>query len=62
MSGSWLHWQSLSGFVAMGGYGLYVWGSYGIAALALGLEAALAVRRFRRAQAATAVHSEGVRR
>jgi heme exporter protein D len=26
-------WNSLSDFVAMGGYGLYVWGSMGVCAL-----------------------------
>jgi heme exporter protein D len=24
-----MHWASLNDFLAMGGYGLYVWGSYG---------------------------------
>jgi heme exporter protein D len=24
------HWASLADFLAMGGYGLYVWGSYGM--------------------------------
>ena len=25
-----MNWGSLSEFLAMGGYGLYVWGSYGV--------------------------------
>lgn len=31
----------------MGGYGLYVWGSYGVTVLALALEVYLVVRRSR---------------
>jgi heme exporter protein D len=30
-----MNWSSASEFFAMGGYGFYVWGSYGIAALIL---------------------------
>lgn len=30
--------SSLSSFLAMGGYGLYVWGSLGMCALTMGLE------------------------
>lgn len=41
-----MHWHSWSDFVAMGGYGLYVWGSFGVTALALGWEL-LALRRHR---------------
>ncbi len=33
-----LHWSSLSDFLAMGGYGLYVWGSFGMTALVIGVE------------------------
>ena len=28
-----MNWSSLNDFLAMGGYGLYVWGSYGMCAL-----------------------------
>ncbi|MEJ8851032.1 heme exporter protein CcmD [Variovorax rhizosphaerae] len=35
-----MNWQSVGDFVAMGGYGLYVWGSFGMAALALAFEVA----------------------
>jgi heme exporter protein D len=28
-----MNWNSASEFFAMGGYGLYVWGSYGVTAL-----------------------------
>ncbi len=30
-----MNWTSWADFTAMGGYGLYVWGSFGVAALAL---------------------------
>lgn len=28
-----MHWNSLNAFLSMGGYGFYVWGSFGITAL-----------------------------
>jgi heme exporter protein D len=33
-----VNWGSLDNFLAMGGYGLYVWGSYGMAVLCIFLE------------------------
>lgn len=45
-------WTSASEFFAMGGYGLYVWGSYGVTAIALALEPVLTARRHQRALAA----------
>jgi heme exporter protein D len=33
-------WNSLSEFWAMGGYGEYVWGSFGVAALFMAIEVA----------------------
>ena len=33
-----IYWSSLSDFLAMGGYGLYVWGSFGMTALVLAVE------------------------
>jgi heme exporter protein D len=45
------HWHSLGEFLHMGGYGLYVWGSYGAMALLMALEPWLAARRRRRALA-----------
>ncbi|MBC7938268.1 MAG: heme exporter protein CcmD [Chitinophagaceae bacterium] len=42
-------WGSVAEFFAMGGYGLYVWGSYGVGLLLMGLEPWLAARRRRRA-------------
>ena len=45
-------WNSASEFLAMGGYGLYVWGSYGVMALALGADALIAFKRRRDVAAA----------
>lgn len=33
-----MNWNSVGEFIAMGGYGGYVWGSFGMVALAIGLE------------------------
>ena len=33
-----IYWHSLADFLHMGGYGAYVWGSLGVAALALAAE------------------------
>jgi heme exporter protein D len=41
-------WNSWSDFWHMGGYGLYVWGSYGLCAIVFGVEPFLAQRRFKR--------------
>jgi heme exporter protein D len=38
-------WESWSQFWEMGGYGLYVWGSFGVTALLMGGEVILAARR-----------------
>ena len=40
-------WNSASDFFAMGGYALYVWGSFGACAVALALEPFLLSRRRR---------------
>ena len=41
-----MNWTSWSDFVAMGGYGLYVWGSFGMVALVMAAEVAqIAARR-----------------
>jgi heme exporter protein D len=42
-----MQWGSVSEFFAMGGYGLYVWGSYVVAAVGLGAEVLLVRRRAR---------------
>ena len=44
-----MQWTSPEAFFAMGGYGLYVWGSYAVTALLMGVETWLAVRRRRQA-------------
>ena len=44
-----MQWQSLSDFLAMGGYGLYVWGSFGVCALAMIAEPLLVCHRRRQA-------------
>jgi heme exporter protein D len=56
-----MNWASASDFFHMGGYGLYVWGSYLMTALALAVEPWLAARRRRRAWIAAleASHAQG---
>lgn len=49
-----MNWGSFAEFAAMGGYGLYVWGSYVATALLIGLEVGLLVARNRAAQGAQA--------
>jgi len=44
-----MNWNSAAEFFAMGGYGLYVWGSYAVAAAFMLVEPVLAVLRHRRA-------------
>ncbi|MGI9219343.1 MAG: heme exporter protein CcmD [Hydrogenophaga sp.] len=44
-----MNWNSANEFWAMGGYGLYVWGSYAVAAVAMVMEPLLAAHRHRRA-------------
>ena len=46
-----MHWNSFADFVHMGGYGLYVWGSYGAALVLMLIEPLLVVQRRRRALA-----------
>ena len=36
--GEGMNWNSAGEFFAMGGYGLYVWGSYGVTVLAIAIE------------------------
>jgi heme exporter protein D len=42
-----MHWGSAAEFFAMGGYALYVWGSYLVTAGIIAVELALLVRRGR---------------
>ena len=44
-----MQWQSLSDFLAMGGYGLYVWGSFGVCAVTMLAEPLLVRHRRRQA-------------
>jgi heme exporter protein D len=46
-----MYWTSFEEFVHMGGYGLYVWGSYGATLAVMLVEPWLAARRRRRALA-----------
>jgi len=39
-----IHWNSLADFLAMGGYGFYVWGSFGVTALIMVVEPILVIR------------------
>ena len=52
-----MNWSSFSDFIDMGGYGLYVWGSYLMALGALLWEVALLVQRERSARADASQHA-----
>ena len=52
-----MNWNSAAEFFAMGGYGLYVWGAYGLTAALLALEVRSVLRRRRRALDAAAARS-----
>jgi heme exporter protein D len=54
-----VNWQSAEGFLAMGGYGFYVWGAYLVTAAFMVAEPLLARRRHRLAlRAAARVQSQ----
>ena len=42
-----MQWSSLSEFLSMGGYGFYVWGSYGVTLVLLGGEVIMLWKRKR---------------
>jgi heme exporter protein D len=44
-----MKWNSFSDFIAMGGYGGYVWGAYVVALACMVIEPWLAARRHRQA-------------
>jgi len=44
-----MNWHSLGDFLDMGGYALYVWGAYGMTALAIAWELAMLAQRRQRA-------------
>jgi heme exporter protein D len=50
-----MNWGSASEFFAMGGYGLYVWGSYAVCAVVMIVEPLRAAQRHRQACAHAAV-------
>ena len=39
-----IYWSSFSDFIAMGGYGFYVWGSFGVTALIMAIEPIVVIR------------------
>lgn len=47
-----MKWESFSAFIAMGGYGFYVWGSYIVTAGVLAAEAWSLIARHRAARRA----------
>ena len=52
-------WNSAADFFAMGGYGLYVWGAYGVTAAFMIAEPVLVAMRHGRARRALAADQEG---
>ncbi|MDR1994490.1 heme exporter protein CcmD [Azonexus sp.] len=40
-----IYWNSIGDFLAMGGYGFYVWGSFGVTALVMAIEPILVARQ-----------------
>ena len=51
-----MYWTSLDQFLHMGGYGLYVWGSYGVTLALMLTEIALVRQRHRAALQALTRH------
>ena len=47
-----MNWGSTQAFFHMGGYGLFVWGSYAVTAALMLIEPVLALRRYRAARRA----------
>jgi heme exporter protein D len=45
-----MQWNSLDAFLAMGGYGEYIWGAYGLTALLMLIELIAVRRRYRQAR------------
>ncbi len=46
-----IYWNSFADFVAMGGYGFYVWGSFGLTVAIMAIEPVLVGRRLKNTQA-----------
>jgi heme exporter protein D len=51
-------WNSAAEFFAMGGYGLYVWGSYAVVLACMAVEPVLALQRHRAARRALVVEGD----
>ena len=47
-----MQWHNLNEFLAMGGYGFYVWGSFGVTFLVMAIELWLLNKRCQRASQA----------
>jgi heme exporter protein D len=45
-----MNWGTFGEFLAMGGYGFYVWGSYLVTALAIAIETGSLIARHKRAK------------
>ena len=45
-----MNWGGFTAFIAMGGYGFYVWGSYGVTVLLIAIEVTLLIARHRAAR------------
>jgi heme exporter protein D len=56
-----MSWSSASEFFAMGGYGLYVWGAYGVTAAFMLAEPVLVAQRHRRSRRELVDGEEGAR-
>ena len=46
-----IYWNSFADFIAMGGYGFYVWGSFGLTVAIMAIEPLLVGRRLKNTQA-----------
>lgn len=44
-----MKWAGIGEFLAMGGYGLYVWGSYAVTAIVVAIEIVVLITRHRAA-------------
>ena len=54
-----MNWNSAADFFHMGGYGVYVWGSYGVCLLVMTLEPLMAAHRRRQALRDAAARPDG---
>jgi heme exporter protein D len=55
-----MQWSSAAEFLAMGGYGLYVWGAYAVTVVVIAAEVVTLIRRGRtlRARAGRSSHAQ----